>query len=103
MADVVEIRPAAATGYPSAVRDRMTDEQRAELTRRAQAAVDTQAAADRALQERDAYVIALSDAGIGATEIGRCIPGEAADGTTSRQHVHRIVNNYKKRARAAEA
>lgn len=75
----------------------MTDEQRAELTRLAQAAIDTQKTADEALQARDAYVIALSDAGLGATEIGRCIPGDASDGTTSRQHVHRIVNNYKKR------
>lgn len=90
-----------AAGYSSRMKDRMTDEQRAELGRRAQWAIETQRAADDALAARDDYIIDLSDgtfgAKIGDTEIGRCIPGDDPDGLMNRVTVNRIVNNHKKR------
>lgn len=88
-----------AAGYSSRMKPRMTDEQRAELQRRADLAIKAQQLADEALQDRDAYIIELSDLGIGDTEIGRCIPGDSPDGTMNRVTVNRIVNNYQKRLR----
>lgn len=80
----------------------MTDQQRAELIRRAQLAIETQTRADDALRERDEYMIELSDAGIGDTEIGRHIPGDGPDGGLNRTTVYRIVNNHTKREAKAK-
>lgn len=79
----------------------MTDEQIAELQRLANYAIETQRVADEAQAERDFYMIDLTDAGIGDTEIARNAPGDGPEGRMNRVTVYRIVRDHKKRAAKA--